>query len=173
MTNLDLSFTQSNVMLDIIIEQFQRRNMQHQKMTVFWDVAPCSLLEIDRRFRGACCLHDRCDDGGSKHLWNIGQFLRDCTATSQKAVIFVLAAVRTPNITWKTFPLLVYFMEHDERTHSISIWSRFSASWFSARSSASDVPISEVISLLRWSSVRTTYSLPGIGSTLQQVNTSA
>jgi hypothetical protein len=24
---------------------------------VFWDVAPCSLLEIDRRFSGAYCLH--------------------------------------------------------------------------------------------------------------------
>jgi hypothetical protein len=27
------------------------------KMTVFWDVAPCSLVEIYRRFRDACCLH--------------------------------------------------------------------------------------------------------------------
>jgi hypothetical protein len=26
-------------------------------MAVFWDVAPCSLAEIDRRFRGAYCLH--------------------------------------------------------------------------------------------------------------------
>jgi hypothetical protein len=26
------------------------------KMTVFWDVAPCSLVQIDRRFRGAYCL---------------------------------------------------------------------------------------------------------------------
>jgi hypothetical protein len=26
-------------------------------MTVFWDVAPCSLAEVYRRFRGACCLH--------------------------------------------------------------------------------------------------------------------
>jgi hypothetical protein len=26
-------------------------------MTVFWDVAPCSLVEAYRRFRGACCLH--------------------------------------------------------------------------------------------------------------------
>jgi hypothetical protein len=26
------------------------------KMTVFWDVAPCSLVEVYRRFRGACCL---------------------------------------------------------------------------------------------------------------------
>jgi hypothetical protein len=27
------------------------------KMTVFWDVAPRSLVEIDERFRGDCCLH--------------------------------------------------------------------------------------------------------------------
>jgi hypothetical protein len=26
-------------------------------MTVFWDVASCSLVEIYRRFRGTCCLH--------------------------------------------------------------------------------------------------------------------
>jgi hypothetical protein len=27
------------------------------KMTVFWDVALCSLVEIDQSFRGAYCLH--------------------------------------------------------------------------------------------------------------------
>jgi hypothetical protein len=27
------------------------------KTTVFWDRAPCSLVEIDRRFRGVYCLH--------------------------------------------------------------------------------------------------------------------
>jgi hypothetical protein len=30
-----------------------------------WDIAPRSLIEIDRRFRGACCLHlqgDHCPD---------------------------------------------------------------------------------------------------------------
>jgi hypothetical protein len=26
------------------------------KMTVFWDIAPYILIEIDRRFRGAFCL---------------------------------------------------------------------------------------------------------------------
>jgi hypothetical protein len=39
-------------------------------MAVFWVVAPCSLVEIYRSFRGACCLHhqgyDRSDDGD---LW--------------------------------------------------------------------------------------------------------
>jgi hypothetical protein len=32
------------------------------KTTVFWDVAPCSLVEIFRRFRGACCLHHLGDE---------------------------------------------------------------------------------------------------------------
>jgi hypothetical protein len=45
-------------------------------MTVFWGVAPCSLAEIDRRFRGAYCHHYQ-DDGGSEYLWNLGQFLPD------------------------------------------------------------------------------------------------
>jgi hypothetical protein len=27
------------------------------KFRVFWDVAPCSHVEVDRRFRGAYCLH--------------------------------------------------------------------------------------------------------------------
>jgi hypothetical protein len=27
------------------------------KMTVFWDVAPCSLVDVYRRFTGDCCLH--------------------------------------------------------------------------------------------------------------------
>jgi hypothetical protein len=39
------------------------------KIAVFWDVAPCSLVDTDGRFRGAYCLHhqsdDRLDDGGS------------------------------------------------------------------------------------------------------------
>jgi hypothetical protein len=27
------------------------------KMTAFWDIAPCSLVEVGRRFRGVYCLH--------------------------------------------------------------------------------------------------------------------
>jgi hypothetical protein len=41
---------------------------QKLTMTVVWDVAPCGLVEINRRFRGAYCLHyqanpPRPDDG--------------------------------------------------------------------------------------------------------------
>jgi hypothetical protein len=39
------------------------------KISVFWDVAPCSLEDVYRRFRGAYCLnHQNPDDGGIKHL---------------------------------------------------------------------------------------------------------
>jgi hypothetical protein len=49
-------------------------------MAVFWFVAPCSLVEVHRRFRGTCCLHHRPDDGGRKYLRNVGKFLPDYTA---------------------------------------------------------------------------------------------
>jgi hypothetical protein len=60
-----------------------RRPLPTLKMTVFWDIAPCSLVQPVRRFRCTNCLHHQGDewpDGGSKNLWNVGQFLPDCTA---------------------------------------------------------------------------------------------
>jgi hypothetical protein len=41
------------------------------RMAVFCDFGPCSPLDTDRHFRG---------DGGSKHLWNVGQYRPDYTA---------------------------------------------------------------------------------------------
>jgi hypothetical protein len=32
------------------------------KFTVFWDVEPCSHVTVDRRFKGAYCLHHQGDD---------------------------------------------------------------------------------------------------------------
>jgi hypothetical protein len=51
-------------------------------MAVFWVVVPCSLVEVYRRFRGACFHHQqgkRPDDGGSKHLRNESKLLPDYT----------------------------------------------------------------------------------------------
>jgi hypothetical protein len=31
------------------------------KIDVFWDAAPCNLVEIDKSFRAACCLHHQGD----------------------------------------------------------------------------------------------------------------
>jgi hypothetical protein len=38
------------------------------KFKVFLDVAPCSLITVARRFRGAYCLPNYPDDEGSTHL---------------------------------------------------------------------------------------------------------
>jgi hypothetical protein len=37
--------------------RFQVLTAASMKMTLFWDVAPCSLVEIDRHFGGTYCLH--------------------------------------------------------------------------------------------------------------------
>jgi hypothetical protein len=50
-------------------------------MAAFWDIAPCNPVEEDEHFSGAYCLHHQGDHG----------------AISQKAEIFMLAAVRTRN----------------------------------------------------------------------------
>jgi hypothetical protein len=69
------------------------------KIVALWDIAPCSVIEVDRRFRGAYCLHCRFDVGGSTHLRNIGLLQQDNSTICQKAVIFKLAAMRTLKLT--------------------------------------------------------------------------
>jgi hypothetical protein len=51
----------------------RRPSLSKLKMTVFWDIAPCSFVEVGRRFRGAYCFNRRPDCGGSKDLWNVGK----------------------------------------------------------------------------------------------------
>jgi hypothetical protein len=61
------------------------------KITASWDIVPCCLVEVDRRFRGASYLHH--------------QSKRPSTSTrlqgviTQTAVIFILTAVKTLNLT--------------------------------------------------------------------------
>jgi hypothetical protein len=56
-------------------------------MTAFWDIAPCSLVEVDRRFRGAYCLHYQGDE-------TLG--------------FFDSKGLESPNATWSSFPIEVY-----------------------------------------------------------------
>jgi hypothetical protein len=56
---------------------FRHRLTVSIKMTAFWDMAQCSIVE-DRCFRDAYCLQQHGD--GSTHLWNVG-LLRDYTAS--------------------------------------------------------------------------------------------
>jgi hypothetical protein len=66
------------------------------KMTALWDIAPCSLVEFDWRFRGEV---SHCpDDGGSKDLWNVGKLVPDHTALQprrQSLIALMMEAART------------------------------------------------------------------------------
>jgi hypothetical protein len=42
--------------------RFQVPSTASMKMTVFWVIAPCSLVEVYRRFRGTYCLHHQGDE---------------------------------------------------------------------------------------------------------------
>jgi hypothetical protein len=64
-------------------------------MTVFWDDALRSLVELGRCFGGAYCLHRRPDDGGSKHLWDVYIYLQVHT---HKTNINIFTAVRTSGL---------------------------------------------------------------------------
>jgi hypothetical protein len=63
-----------------------RDNVLIMKVAVFRVVAPCSLVDVYRRLRGACYLHHQ-------------TFTRLHVATAQKTVIFILAVLRTSNLT--------------------------------------------------------------------------
>jgi hypothetical protein len=62
--------------------RFQFVTAASVEVTVFWDTAPCSLVEIVRRFRSAYRLCHHPDDG-SRHLWNVNH-----EAAFQRIVIF-------------------------------------------------------------------------------------
>jgi hypothetical protein len=58
------------------------------KMRAFWDIVPCSLVRVYRRFGGTYSLHHH-SNVGSTLLCNVGLLQRDYTALFQKALIFI------------------------------------------------------------------------------------
>jgi hypothetical protein len=58
-----------------VIGEFSGSYGDEYQHDCLWDVSPCSLVQIYRRFRGVHCLRCQGDDGGSKQL---GYFLPDC-----------------------------------------------------------------------------------------------
>jgi hypothetical protein len=77
------------------IVTFQIVTAASMKMAAFWDKPSYSLVELGRCLRGAYCLHHhRPDDGGSKHLWNVGLLLRDYTAQYLKMLSYLIFCSR-------------------------------------------------------------------------------
>jgi hypothetical protein len=71
--------------------QFPSEEDWLMKMNVLRDVAPCSLVEIDRRFIGAYCFHyHRLDDETSVNFYEITR-----RNIAERQVILILAAVKT------------------------------------------------------------------------------
>jgi hypothetical protein len=66
-------------------------------MTALWDIAPCSFVEVDRRFRGEYSLHLQ-GGGGSTHLKRLFISMKLHDANSQKTLNFILATVGTRNL---------------------------------------------------------------------------
>jgi hypothetical protein len=70
----------------------------NMKMAAFWDVAPCSLVEVDRRFRDAHCLHHQMSDSSP---WWWRQYaplkrraiLRDYTAQYSRRLSYFCCAI--------------------------------------------------------------------------------
>jgi hypothetical protein len=55
-----------------------KTTFQFVRFQVLTAASLCSLVEVCQHFRGACYLHHQGDDdGGSKHLWDIGKLLPD------------------------------------------------------------------------------------------------
>jgi hypothetical protein len=71
--------------------RFQVLTAASVNMVAFWDMAPCSVEEVHRRFRRAYCVHHHSnnpDDGGSKHLWIVSLLLRDYKVSYPRALPF-------------------------------------------------------------------------------------
>jgi hypothetical protein len=60
--------------------RFQVLTAATKKMTVSWDVVPCSMVKVHQCSRGACCFHHQGihpDDAGSLHNMSQGSHLQN------------------------------------------------------------------------------------------------
>jgi hypothetical protein len=72
-----------------------------QKMTAFWDIASCRHTEFGRSFKDAYCLHHQGDDNLKALITSETsvRFYETTGALYQEVLIFILAAMKTLNLT--------------------------------------------------------------------------
>jgi hypothetical protein len=73
--------------------RFQVLKTASMKMCVFWDFAPCSLVEINQRFRSAYCLNDQGDEEAARKM-GTGR-------TSQELTFFCDVKTGSEESVWK------------------------------------------------------------------------
>jgi hypothetical protein len=79
------------------------------KMAVFWDVTACILVDVSEVTISP-------DNGGSKHLWNVGQFLWKLHDSIFQKTVILLTAVRSWNLVCID---TVAYPVHQERQHTM------------------------------------------------------
>jgi hypothetical protein len=72
-------------------------------MTVFWDVVPCSLVKVDRRFRGAYCLHHEGDEGRENLKSQICTFCPKEFSISWILNDVILYQYQQPYVKWQAW----------------------------------------------------------------------
>jgi hypothetical protein len=77
-------------------------NYYRKYLTVFWDIAPRSLVEVYRRSRDA----HLSDDGSSKRLWNVGNLLPAYTMQHPSLQSYLYSPPREPEILHKSLSYL-------------------------------------------------------------------
>jgi len=98
------------------------------EMTVFWATAPCSLLEVDKRFRGVYRLHYQGDESlliGSKRLSNSRHLPRDYTAQYPRTLSFSYSPTWEPEISLTNlqFSFGECFVKYANRKKSLLIFT--------------------------------------------------
>jgi hypothetical protein len=122
----------------------QHQQLDHRENTkpdsCFWDVAPCNLVQVERRFRDAYCLHQ---------LSNVSHLTRDNTVQYPRRLLFTLAAVRTWNLADSPMFILHFVMEEGRGPgSSVSILSGYEvddrAIEVRSPAEAKDIPLASV-----------------------------
>jgi hypothetical protein len=67
------------------------------KITAVWDIALCSLVEVDWRFWGAYCFHHQ--GGRSTQPWNVGLLQWDCTTLFPRRLSSSYSPAREPDMS--------------------------------------------------------------------------
>jgi hypothetical protein len=101
----------------IFMVRFQVLTEASMKIIAFWDIVPCGLVAVDRRFRGAYCLHHQGGDGGddnhrpdyegSTHLRNVGLLQRDYMTLYPRRLLYLFVFMGSLNIINQSISVMV------------------------------------------------------------------